>query len=124
MESFFPELEETKELVSFQEIKRSKYTVAFIPGDLLFHIRFSQMELYFEFTSLIDEKHRGVEVVESVDETHSFRYLDGKIFIGFADDTENPAVDENPYLFVVTGGEDPDFKGGCYVYVQNISMIW
>ena len=79
MESFFPELEETKELVSFQEIKRSKYTVVFIPGDLLFHIRFSQMELYFEFTSLIDEKHRGVEVVESVDETHSFRYLDGKI---------------------------------------------
>lgn len=41
MESFFPELEETKELVSFQEIKGSKYTVVFIPGDLLFHIRFS-----------------------------------------------------------------------------------
>ncbi len=114
---FFPELGKPKELVPFQEIKGNKYTAVSTPGDLLFHIRSSQMGLCFEFASIIDEKLRGV--VESVDETHGFRYLDGKAIIGFVDGTENPAVDENPYLFAVIGEEDPNFKGGSYVFVQK-----
>ena len=50
-------------------------------------------------------------VVEPVDETHGFRYMDGKAIIGFVDGTENPAVDENPYHFAVVGEEDADFAG-------------
>ena len=55
----------------------------------------------------------------SVDETHGFRYMDGKAIIGFVDGTENPAVDENPYHFAVIGEEDADFAGGSYVFVQK-----
>ena len=75
------------------------------------------MGLCFEFASIIDEKLKGV--VDSIDETHGFRYMDGKAIIGFVDGTENPAVDENPYHFAVIGDEDPDFIGGSYVFVQK-----
>ena len=58
-------------------------------------------------------------MAESIDETHGFRYMDGKAIIGFVDGTENPAVDENPYHFAVVGDEDPQFAGGSYVFVQK-----
>ena len=106
---FFPEQGNPKELQPFEEIKGVKLTAVSTPGDLLFHIRCKQMGLCFEFASIIDQKLRGV--VESIDETHGFRYRDGKAIIGFVDGTENPAVDENPYHFAVIGEEDADFAG-------------
>ena len=113
----FPEAGKPKELAPFQEIKGEKHTAVSTPGDILLHIRARQMGLCFEFAAIIDEKLKGV--VESVDETHGFRYLDGKSIIGFADGTESPAVDENPYYFAAIGNEDPDFAGGSYVFVQK-----
>ena len=73
---FFPEQGNPKELQPFEEIKGVKLTAVSTPGDLLFHIRCKQMGLCFEFASIIDQKLRGV--VESIDETHGFRYRDGK----------------------------------------------
>lgn len=113
----FPEAGKPKELTPFVEIKGDKHTAVSTPGDILLHIRSRQMGLCFEFASIIDEKLKGV--VESVDETHGFRYLDGKSIIGFVDGTESPAVDENPYYFAAIGNEDPEFAGGSYVFVQK-----
>ena len=113
----FPELDKPKELSTFEEIKGDKYIAVSTPGDLLLHIRAKQMGLCFEFASIIDEKLKGV--AESIDETHGFRYMDGKAIIGFVDGTENPTVDENPYHFAVVGDEDPQFAGGSYVFVQK-----
>lgn len=113
----FPEQDNPKELKTFETIKGAKYTAVSTPGDILLHIRAKQMGLCFEFASIIDEKLKGV--VDSIDETHGFRYMDGKAIIGFVDGTENPAVDENPYHFAVIGDEDPDFIGGSYVFVQK-----
>lgn len=114
----FPGKGKPKELETFVEIKGDKYTAVSTPGDVLFHIRAKQMGLCFEFASIIDQKLQGV--AESIDETHGFRYMDGKAIIGFVDGTENPAVDENPYKFaVISSQEDPDFAGGSYVFVQK-----
>ena len=113
----FPEQGNPKELKTFETIKGAKYTAVSTPGDILLHIRAKQMGLCFEFASIIDEKLKGV--VDSIDETHGFRYMDGKAIIGFVDGTEHPAVDENPYHFAVIGDEDPDFIGGSYVFVQK-----
>lgn len=113
----FPGKGKTKELETFKEIRGSKYTAVSTPGDILFHIRARQMGLCYEFASIIDEKLKGA--VEAIDETHGFRYMDGKAIIGFVDGTESPAVDENPYHFAVVGEEDPDFAGGSYVFVQK-----
>lgn len=114
----FPEKGKPKELETFVEIKGEKYTAVSTPGDLLFHVRAKQMGLCFEFASIIDQKLQGV--AESIDETHGFRYMDGKAIIGFVDGTENPAVDENPYNFaVISSEEDADFAGGSYAFVQK-----
>ena len=113
----FPSYGKPKELETFKEIKGDKHTAVSTPGDLLFHIRAKQMGLCFEFAALIDEKLDGV--VEPIDETHGFRFLDGKSIIGFVDGTENPGVDGNPYSFAVIGDEDAAFQGGSYVFVQK-----
>lgn len=106
-----------EELETFKEIKGGKYTAVSTPGDLLFHIRAKRMGLCFEFASIIDQKLQGV--AESIDETHGFRYMDGKAIIGFVDGTENPRVDLNPLRFALIGDEDPRFAGGSYVFVQK-----
>ena len=79
----FTEQGNPKELKTFETIKGAKYTAVSTPGDILLHIRAKQMGLCFEFASIIDEKLKGV--VDSIDETHGFRYMDGKAIIGFVD---------------------------------------
>ena len=107
----------------FLRNKGEKYTAVSTPGDLLFHIRAKQMGLCFEFASILDEKLKGAVV--PIDETHGFRYMDGKAIIGFVDGTENPAVDENPYHFAVIGEEDADFAGEAVMCLcRSIFMIW
>ena len=113
----YPKEKIPKELDTFQEIKGDKYTAVSTPGDLFFHIRGKEMGLCFEFASIIDQKLEGV--VESLDETHGFRYRDGRAIIGFVDGTENPDVDESRYKFGLIGDEDPEFAGGSYVFVQK-----
>lgn len=115
--TYFSELGTPKELAPFEEIKGDKYTAVSTPGDLFFHIRANEMGLCHEFASIIDMKLSGV--VESVDETHGFRYLDGKAIIGFVDGTENPSIDLDPYFFGVIGENDKEFAGGSYVFVQK-----
>lgn len=114
---YFAFLGTPKELAPFEEIKGDKYTAVSTPGDLLFHIRANDMGLCHEFASILDQKLNGV--VESIDETHGFRYLDGKAIIGFVDGTENPSVDLDPYFFGVIGDADLPFAGGSYVFVQK-----
>ena len=113
----FPEQGKPTELEIFKEIKGEKYTAVSTPGDLFFHLRAKQMGLCFEFAANLDSKLKGV--VECIDETHGFRYMDGKAIIGFVDGTENPGVDADALSFGVIGDEDPDFTGGSYVFVQK-----
>ncbi len=114
---YFSEIGTPKELVEFKEIKGNKFTAVSTEGDLIFHIRSNSMGICHEFASVIDLK-LG-DVVVSVDETHGFRYMNGRAIIGFADGTENPAVDMNPFDFAAIGDEDPTFKGGSYLFVQK-----
>ncbi len=115
--TYFGSLGTPLELSPFEEIKGDKHTAVSTPGDLFFHIRANEMGLCYEFASIIDLRLNGV--VESIDETHGFRYLDGKSIIGFADGAENPLVDLDPNYFGVIGNQDPAFCGGSYVFVQK-----
>ena len=113
----FPDQPVPKELETFKEIKGEKHTAVSTPGDILFHIRSNQMGIDFEFASIIDSKLK--DAVVAVDETHGFRYMDGKAIIGFVDGTENPAVDADAEEFALIGEEDSYFAGGSYVFVQK-----
>ena len=53
-----------------------------------------------------------------MDETHGFRYLEGRAIIGFIDGTENPTGIDAP-MWAEVGSEDPQFAGGSYAFAQK-----
>jgi porphyrinogen peroxidase len=100
----------------FREILAGPRHAVATPGDLLFHIRASRMDLCFELATQIMA--RLGDAVTVVDEVHGFRYFDDRDVIGFVDGTENP-VGRAAFEAAIIGGEDPAFEGGSYVIVQK-----
>ncbi len=104
-----------KDLHPFREI-RGQHQAVSTPGDILFHIRATRMDLCFELATQIMARLGGA--VATVDEVHGFNYFDDRDLIGFVDGTENPtghaALDAT-----IIGAEDTVFAGGSYVLVQK-----
>jgi len=104
-----------KELHPFREIHGRHHAVA-TPGDILFHIRSTRMDLCFELATQIMSRLGGA--ISAADEVHGFNYFDNRDLIGFVDGTENP-VDQAAFNATVIGEEDAPFAGGSYVIVQK-----
>ena len=104
-----------KELHPFKEIRGQHHAPA-TPGDILFHIRASRMDLCFELASEIMARLDGV--VAAVDEVHGFQYFENRDLLGFVDGTENP-VDQAALDATLIGEEDAQFAGGSYAIVQK-----
>ncbi|HWF86104.1 MAG TPA: Dyp-type peroxidase [Vicinamibacterales bacterium] len=104
-----------KGLHPFREIHGQHHAVA-TPGDILFHIRSTRMDLCFELATQIMSRLRSA--VSTVDEVHGFTYFDDRDLIGFVDGTENP-VDQAAVDASIIGEEDGAFAGGSYVIVQK-----
>jgi len=103
------------ELHPFREIAGVHRAVA-TPGDLLFHIRATHMDLCFELAAQIMS--RIGEAASVADEVHGFKYFDERDLLGFVDGTENP-VDQAALDATIIGDEDAAFAGGSYVVVQK-----
>jgi porphyrinogen peroxidase len=104
-----------KDLHPFREI-RGQHHAASTPGDILFHIRSTRMDLCFELATQIMSRLGGA--VSTADEVHGFNYFDDRDLIGFVDGTENP-VDQAALNATIIGEEDAAFAGGSYVIVQK-----
>jgi porphyrinogen peroxidase len=104
-----------KELHPFREIRGRHHAVA-TPGDILFHIRATRMDLCFELA--IQIMSRLGDAVSTEDEVHGFNYFDDRDLIGFVDGTENP-VEQAAVDATIIGEEDAAFAGGSYVIVQK-----
>jgi putative iron-dependent peroxidase len=104
-----------KELHPFREIHGRHHAVA-TPGDILFHIRSTRMDLCFELATQIMSRLGGA--ISAADEVHGFSYFDDRDLIGFVDGTENP-VDQAAFNATIIGEEDAAFAGGSYVIVQK-----
>ena len=104
-----------KELHPFKEIRGQHHAVA-TPGDILFHIRATRMDLCFELATHIMSRLGGAVAV--ADEVHGFQYFDERDLLGFVDGTENP-VDQEALDSALVGEEDAPFAGGSYVIVQK-----
>ncbi len=104
-----------KELHPFQEIRGRHHAVS-TPGDMLFHIRATRMDLCFELATQIVSRLGAAAAV--ADEVHGFQYFDERDLLGFVDGTENP-VDQEALDSALVGEEDAAFAGGSYVIVQK-----
>jgi porphyrinogen peroxidase len=104
-----------KDLHPFREIRGQHHAVA-TPGDILFHIRATRMDLCFELATQIMA--RLSSAVFTTDEVHGFNYFDDRDLIGFVDGTENP-VEQAAIEAAIIGEEDAAFAGGSYVIVQK-----
>jgi putative iron-dependent peroxidase len=104
------------ELHPFREIDSGGRHAVATPGDLLFHIRASRMDLCFELASLV--VHRLGDAATVADEVHGFRYFDSRDLLGFVDGTENPTGPAAERAALI-GAEDPAYAGGSYVIVQK-----
>jgi porphyrinogen peroxidase len=100
----------------FHEIRAGARHAVATPGDILFHIRATRMDLCFELAAQIMA--RLGSAVTAVDEVHGFRYFDERDLLGFVDGTENP-VGQAAADATLIGAEDPAFAGGSYVIVQK-----
>ncbi|MDE2602356.1 MAG: Dyp-type peroxidase [Bradyrhizobium sp.] len=99
----------------FREIRGVHHAVS-TPGDILFHIRSTRMDLCFELAAQIMS--RLGAAVSTVDEVHGFQYFDDRDLLGFVDGTENPS-DQDAINAAIIGDEDASFVGGSYVIVQK-----
>ncbi|MDR2421942.1 MAG: Dyp-type peroxidase [Deltaproteobacteria bacterium] len=115
-QGLFPGRPTPKELTPFQEIRGERHVAVSTPGDLFFHLRGGRMDVLVELASQISAD--LAEVVEPIDETHGFRYMDSRAIIGFVDGTENPEP-EAAQAAAVIGSEDPQFVGGSYAMTQK-----
>ena len=104
-----------QELHPFRAI-HGRHHASATPGDLLFHIRSTRMDLCFELATQIMLRLSGA--VSTVDEVHGFNYFDDRDLIGFVDGTENP-VEQAAVDATIIGEEDAAFAGGSYVIVQK-----
>jgi porphyrinogen peroxidase len=100
----------------FRELRSGPRHAVATPGDVLFHIRASRMDLCFELATQI--MYKIGDAITVVDEVHGFRYFDERDVIGFVDGTENP-VGQDAFDAAIIGPEEPMFEGGSYVIVQK-----
>ncbi|ANK65328.1 peroxidase [Loigolactobacillus backii] len=112
----FPAAAKPKELVDFEQIEGPKYTAVATPGDLFFHVRAHEMAVVYEVMDQLMQFIRPVTTV--ADETHGFRYFEGRAVIGFIDGSENPDPGEAAE-YALVGDEDPEFIDGSYAFAQK-----
>ncbi|MEV8092308.1 Dyp-type peroxidase [Streptomyces nigra] len=104
------------ELHPFRELNGPVHRAVSTPGDLLFHIRATRLDLCFALASEIMSRLGGAVTVR--DEVHGFQYFDKRDLLGFVDGTENP-TGSAARAAVLIGDEDREFTGGSYVIVQK-----
>ncbi len=112
----FPNAPKPKELETYKGIKGDKYEMPATKGDIFLHVRANDRATVYEFMRQVMLFLK--DITDVVDETHGFRYFEGRAIIGFIDGTENPEEDEAKD-YAVIGDEDPQFENGSYAFAQK-----
>ena len=115
-EYLFPKAEKPKELEDFKGVNGVHHTAPATPADLFLHVRAGQAATSYIVVDQIMGFLRPI--VDVVDETHGFHYLEGRAIIDFIDGTENP-VGVEAEEWAIIGAEDPAFINGSYAFAQK-----
>ena len=105
------------QLHPFRELHGPRHVAPATPGDLLFHIRATRMDLCFEFATQVMNRLSGAVTV--ADEVQGFKFFDERDLMGFVDGTESPGGVAGVRAAILSAEADPDFAAGSYVIVQK-----
>jgi porphyrinogen peroxidase len=100
----------------FRELRGPRHTAPSTKGDLLFHLRATEMDLCFEMAGQLMNRLAGAATV--VDEVHGFKYFEMRDLLGFVDGTENP-TDDDARTAAIVGPDGGIAADGSYVIVQK-----
>lgn len=84
-------------------------------GDLLIHLNGERFDLLYELAMRFINPIRSL--VDIIEETHTFTYLDSRDLTGFIDGTENPNTDQAAGVALLA--DDADFVDGSFVLTQR-----
>ena len=115
-EYLFPGAKKPKELEDFKGVNGKNHQAPTTPADLFLHVRADEASTTYLVVDQIMSFLRPV--VDVVDETHGFHYLEGRAIIDFIDGTEN-SVGEEAKEWAIIGAEDPEFINGSYAFAQK-----
>jgi porphyrinogen peroxidase len=104
-----------KALHPFREI-RGRHHAPATPGDILFHLRSSRMDLCFELATQIMSRLGGA--VSTVDEVHGFNYFDDRDLIGFVAATRLQPMRCTP----LSRQFQTEIKIGCYTFEPKYTI--
>lgn len=112
----FPNAPKPKELETYTTLNSDTAVMPATDGDIFLHIRASNEAVVYEAQNQFMRFLNAITTV--VDETHGFRYFEGRSIIGFIDGTEAPAP-EDAAEYALIGDEDPEFINGSYAFAQK-----
>lgn len=112
----FPNAQKPKELETYQTLASDQYVMPATAGDVFLHVRATSEAVVYEVVRQFMIFLRPITDV--FDETHGFRFLEGRSIIGFMDGTEAPALDDATN-YAIIGDEDPEFENGSYAFAQK-----
>jgi putative iron-dependent peroxidase len=104
------------ELSPFPDMECEDRRAPVTPCDLFIQIRADRSDICFAIATAVFSLMKSD--VELIEQTSSFRYLDGRDLTGFVDGTENPKG-MRKFDVAIVGDNDPDFAGGSYIHVQR-----
>ncbi|OJX37507.1 MAG: peroxidase [Flavobacteriia bacterium 40-80] len=105
-----------KELKNFEAITGDKHTAVATEGDLHFQIRSDNKSFAYDMSSMISGFMK--DIADCTVEVQGFRYWDSRSILGFVDGTENPHGPDRDH-FAVINEQDPEYKGGSYLFTQK-----
>jgi len=112
----FPSAPVPAELETFSGLSQNDHTMPATGGDIFIHARAKNEAVVYECITQFMQFLRPISTVQ--DETHGFRYLEGRAIIGFIDGTEAPAMADSPEWAII-GDEDASFVNGSYAFLQK-----
>jgi len=112
----FPGAPVPKELIDFPGVSSDKHSMPATGGDIFIHVRAKNEALTYECLTQFMYFLRDITTTQ--EETHGFRYLEGRAIIGFIDGTEAPSMADSP-RWAIVGEEDPEFVNGSYALLQK-----
>jgi len=112
----FPGAPKPKELQDYTPISGNGFNMPATGGDIFLHVRAKSEDVVFECMSQFMQFLNPITTTQ--EETHGFRYLEGRAIIGFIDGTEAPSGPDSP-PWALVGEEDPEFLNGSYAFLQR-----